>query len=139
MLINLLFALVFWGVEVPSGVLKCSCGHGDIDDALARSTELIVKREFSEGEKILSCLLKENNNLNYRQKVNVLNGLLELSYINRDSKSADIYGHKLLNLLEESPQYDYAKRRLKERLCESEDWASTRTLFQDVCASSEQN
>ena len=139
MLINLLFTLVLYGVTASSEELSCSCGHDDIDDVLAQATALIVRRNYVEGERILKCLLRENNDLNYRQRVNVLNGLLELSYINRDPESADIYGHKLLRLLDENPQYDYVKRRLKERLCESEDWASTRSLFQDVCASAEHN
>ncbi len=127
---------VFMIVVMVSFSCACKAKISDkdkIDNMILDSTIAIADKEFDVAVSILEELSLKESEMTVSQKMNILYGLLELSYITKKTEQADLYGHKLIKLFGDNSDYSEMKTRLLFRLCESEDWSSNRKLFDDIC------
>jgi len=107
----------------------------DIEELIYESHLLIVKKEYNEANVRLQKLLTIQGELSSSQKLNVLNKLLEISFIQKKHEDSNIYGHQLFDLMKDTPKYEEARKRLYNRVCVSDDWQGARTFFTDICLS----
>jgi hypothetical protein len=108
----------------------------DIDEVIYESHILIVKKDYQQAKVRLEGLLEEGNHLSTSQKLNVLNKLLEISFIQKEYEQANVFGHQLYELVINRDNYKKVKDRLYYRLCKSDNWKSGRHFFSDICKNS---
>jgi hypothetical protein len=105
----------------------------DTDELIYESHLLVVEKKYNEANIHLRNLLNIKEMLSFSQELNVLNKLLEISFIQKMYKDSSIYGHKLFDLIKDNPKYEDAKKRLYQRICISDDWQGGRDFFTDIC------
>jgi len=135
-----------WGA---SGHLKCSNSY---TDGLWRNhdvDELLIHNVFFKARKIKKWKDIDSYHKAYQEYLNILNyeaemdenqkyrtysAILPLSIETDNRESAKKYGHKLISLIKDKPEYSYQYQRVIRQMC-SKNWERYRDLFIEYCES----
>lgn len=122
---NLLFIFTLFSVA--------SFCSEDVDSVIAFANDDIRAKKFDAAETKLKNLIEQKSGLTVSQEVNAKYTLLELTFITKDYSRTEHYARDLLGIMVKNPGYEKLRKRLVYRICISEDWIETRTLFADIC------
>jgi len=125
--------LYFTSLLLFTALIANAATKDEIDDLMYKAFEFKVKKDFTASYNIYSTILNHKDDMTLSQRFNTDYSLLELTYILERNDDAKIYGIKLLALIKNEPDYVKNYKRIKYRICSSDDWAKFKYMFTDVC------